>query len=373
MKKNFFKIFLILIFFAALGQQLYKLYFVFLQDNFVDFRVYWNAASVALTRSNVYLIYEVGLNHTIPFNYPPTSLLFFPVFTLFPRTIASLVLLLFSFGGLFLTIWIMSQMVFTKSQKLNAFLLFSICFIQFFPTKFTLTLGQVNLIILSLLTASFYFFQKKRDIFSGFLLGIATLIKIFPFFLIFFFLREKQWKVVLSFLATLFFGLVLTILFFKSASVLNYFGSVGGNLFLNAGEVSYFDQSLNSFLLRLGFSSAIRLLSRIVLTATSLLLFLKAKDKALSYFGLIFSVLIFLPSFAWFHHYVILIPLIMILWAKTKFPTEKLCLVFIYLLTSLHFRNPEIFPGPNIWLYSYPFFGACILWLYVIRKAERKK
>ncbi|EKD66935.1 MAG: hypothetical protein ACD_48C00669G0001, partial [uncultured bacterium] len=72
--------------------------------------------------------------------------------------------------------------------------------------------------------------------------------------------------------------------------------------------MSYFDQSLNSFLLRLSVASDVRLLLRIIFTLTSVFLFLIAKNKSLSYFGLIFSVLLFLPSFAWFHHYVILIP-----------------------------------------------------------------
>lgn len=371
MKKNFIRIFLFLIFVTALGQQLYKLYFVFLQNNFVDFTVYLNAAVTALAHGNVYSIEKTAVQ-VIPFNYPPTSLLFFLVFTLFPKTITAFVFLLSSIASLLITVWLLTGMFFTKTKKLTAFLLLSSCFIQYFPTKFTLTLGQINLVILLLLTASFYFFRKNKDILSGFLLGIATLIKIFPCFLILFFIKEKKWKTIVSFIITILIGLGLTLLLFTPALVSSYFGSIGGNIFLHAGEVSYFDQSLNSFLLRLHFASDIRLLLRVIFTMTSLLIFLKAKDKALSYFGLIFSILIFLPSFAWFHHYVILIPLLIVLWTKTTHGIEKLFLVLIYVLTSLHVRTPEAFPSSPIWLFSHPFIGACLLWLFAVKKTLKE-
>jgi len=367
MKKNFIRIFLFLILFAALSQQLYTLYFVFLQDNFVDFTVYFNAAVTALAHGNVYSIQKTVVQ-AIPFNYPPTSLLFFLVFTLFPKTITAFVFLVSSIASLLVTVWLLTGMLFTKTRRLTAFLFLSSFFIQYFPTKFTLTLGQINLVILLLLTASFYFFRKNKDILSGFLLGIATLIKIFPCFLILFFIKEKKWKTIVSFIFTILIGLGLTLLLFTPALVSSYFGATSGNLFLHAGEVSYFDQSFNSFLLRLHFSSDIRLLLRVILTGISLLVFLKTKSKTLSYFGLIFSILIFLPSFAWFHHYVILIPLLIVLWTKTTHGREKIFLVLIYLVTSFHVRTPEAFPSSPIWLFSHPFIGACLLWLFAIKK-----
>lgn len=96
--------------------------------------------------------------------------------------------------------------------------------------------------------------------------------------------------------------------------------------------------------------------------------FLKTKNKEFSYFGLIFSVQLFLPSFAWFHHYVILIPLLIVLWTKTTDNKEKIFLVFVHLLTSFHFRNPESFTSQNILLFSHPFIGACLLWFLAIKR-----
>jgi len=161
----------------------------------------------------------------------------------------------------------------------------------------------------------------------------------------------------------------LTVLIFKPDLLFNYFGQIGGNLFLKGGETSYFDQSLNSFLLRLNLANLWRLILRLLFTFVSLWVFLKTKNKVLSFFGLIFSILIFLPSFAWFHHYVILIPLIMFLWSQTKKKDylPKIILILVYLLVSFHFRYPGIFPGKNIWLSSHPFFGALLLWFYSLK------
>ena len=366
MKKKFLTGILLFLFFAALGQQIYKLYFVYLQDNLVDLTVYIKAAKTALEGRNAYEHFF----SQIPFNYPPTSLLFFSTLAIFPKSITAVIFLLASIASLLISVWLLTVILFTKTKRLTAFFLFSALFIQYFPTKFTLTLGQINLIILLLITTAFYFFKKNKDMHSGIFLGIATLIKIFPCFLILFFIKEKKWKTVFSFIITVGVGIGLTLLFFSPSLIIFYFESVAGNLFLQGGEMSYFDQSLNSFLLRLSVASDVRLLLRIIFTLTSVFLFLIAKNKSLSYFGLIFSVLLFLPSFAWFHHYVILIPLLIILWTTTTQTIDKLFLIFVCLLTTFHLRAPEAFSSSNIFLFSHPFIGAYILWLFSIKKQK---
>lgn len=363
----------VLLFGLALGQQLYKLFFIWQQNGFVDFKVYYEVTRTALVGGNVYSFNDKYLNN-IPFNYPPTTLLFLLFLPLFSQPAASLLLVFISMSSLLGTLYLLTKMFFKPAQKWLVFFLSSVLFIQFFPTKFTLTLGQINLIILFLIVLSFYFYQKKKDIFSGLFLGIATLIKIFPGFLILFFLKEKKWKIIRSFLITCFLSVLLTVLIFKPVLLSNYFGQVGSNLFFKGGELSYFDQSLNSFLLRLNLPNLWRLGLRLIFTIVSLWIFLRTKNKALSFFALIFSILIFLPSFAWFHHYVILIPLLMFLWSQTKKKDylPKIILILVYLLVSFHFRYPEIFPGQNIWLSSHPFFGALILWSYSLKLSFNK-
>ncbi len=359
----------VLFFFLALGQQLYKLFFVFQEQNFVDFKVYWDGIKAALAGGNLY--FPDGLyQNQVPFNYPPTTLIFLLILPIFSKSIASLVILLLSLGSLLATIYLLVRMNF-KRNRLIFFFLFAILFIQYFPTKFTLTLGQINLLILFLITFSFYLFRLKKDIFSGILLAITALIKIFPGFLILFFIKEQRYKTLLSFIVTGFLGVLATILIFKPVLLFNYFGQIGSNLFFKGGEVSYFDQSLNSFLLRLNFSAFWRLFLRLAITLFSLIIFLRKKDKALGFFALIFSIMIFLSSFAWFHHYVILIPLFIILFAKVfqkKVLYPKLILLLAYILVSFHFRYPEVIENSGFLINSHPFIGALILWAYSLRE-----
>ena len=291
------------LFLLALGQQLYKLFFVWQQNNFVDFKVYWDGIRAALAGGNIYSFGGKYLN-IVPFNYPPTTLLFLLFLPLFSQSTASLFLLFISLGSFLGSLYLLTKMFFKPAQKWLVF-----------------------------------------------------------------FLKEKKWKIMISFLVTCLLGVLLTILIFKPVLFFSYFGSVGGNLFFKGGEVSYFDQSLNSFLLRLNLPNLWRLGLRLIFTFMSLWIFLKNRNKALSYFGLIFSILIFLPSFAWFHHYVILIPLMMFLWSQTKKKDylSKILLALVYLLVSFHFRYPEIFPGKNIILASHPFFGALLLWFYSLK------
>ena len=303
------------------------------------------------------------------YNYPPlTNTLYLPL-VLLPYHVSQALFIMLSFISVFIIVYFSMKL---SQLKLNFEMYITVVSLVLlsFPTKFTLTLGQINLIILLLITTAFYFFKKNKDMHSGIFLGIATLIKIFPCFLILFFIKEKKWKTVFSFIITVGVGIGLTLLFFSPSLIISYFESVAGNLFLQGGEMSYFDQSLNSFLLRLSVASDVRLLLRIIFTLTSVFLFLIAKNKSLSYFGLIFSVLLFLPSFAWFHHYVILIPLLIILWTTTTQPTDKLFLIFVCLLTTFHLRAPEAFSSSNIFLFSHPFIGAYILWLFSIKKQK---
>src|SRR4030042_3159001 len=272
MKKKLILWLVIFLFLIALGQQFYKLFFIWQQNGFVDFKVYWEAVRVALVDGNIYSFGGKYLN-VIPFNYPPTTLFFLLLLPLFSQPAASLLLLFISIISLLGSLYLLSKMFFKPAQKWLVFFLSSVLFIQFFPTKFTLTLGQINLIILFLIVLSFYFYQKKKDVFSGLFLGITALIKIFPGFLILFFLKERKWKTVIGFFLTCLLGVLLTVLIFKPVLFFNYFGQIGGNLFFKGGEISYFDQSLNSFLLRLNLSRFWRLGFRLIFTLISFWIF----------------------------------------------------------------------------------------------------
>lgn len=360
-------IFFYFLFFLALGQQLYRLYPIFLRGGFVDFWVYWEATKAVLIGKDVYHgLYSGGT----PFNYPPTFLSFFAPFTFFPKSIASLAFLFISLVALLVSIFLLVKLQFRKKERITAFLLSAILFIQYFPTKFTLTLGQINLIFLFLIVLSFYAFRKGKDVLSGVSLAIAALVKIFPGFLILFFFKEKRWKIIFPFLVTLVLVAALTGLFFGPDLFFDYFATSSG-LFFKAGGPSYFDQSLNGFLSRLNCPSSWRLALRLTFSLVLIVMFLRIEDQAISFFGLMAAMTIFFSSFAWLHHYVVLIPLMIVLFSKLYRHNAalwlKLALLLGYLLCSFHFRNPQVSIAQNILLASHPFTGAIIL-LFLAKK-----
>ncbi|HUW21389.1 MAG TPA: glycosyltransferase family 87 protein [Candidatus Bathyarchaeia archaeon] len=363
-----------LLFLVALGQQLTKLYFLFQQGEPIDFNVYWQAARITVDGGNVYQ--KLPTADIPPFNYPPTALIFFSFLLLLPKTVSFWVLLFISLLGLFGTILLLVRLWFTKKISWPAFLILGTLFIQYFPTKFTLTLGQINLVILFLVTFSYILLVRKRDIPAGVLLAAASLIKIFPAVLVLFFIKEKKKKACLAFVATCLLGIILTAIFFKPGLITDYFGRIGQNLFFKAGTVSYFDQSLNSFLLRLKIADLFRLATRIMISLVLVITFLRSKNQAVSYFGLLTVMTLFLPSFVWIHHYVILIPLMILLSAqiyRQKSFLPKIAFLAAYLACSLHFKAPEIISGKNILLESHFFLGAFLLHLLAIDKLKLER
>jgi hypothetical protein len=56
--------------------------------------------------------------------------------------------------------------------------------------------GQVHILVLFLLVLSLRFYMKNRGIASGVMIALAAALKIYPAFLVFYFIRKKQWRVV---------------------------------------------------------------------------------------------------------------------------------------------------------------------------------
>src|SRR5262249_40674122 len=66
------------------------------------------------------------------------------------------------------------------------------------PFRSQMILGQLNLVLLILITGSSLLDGSGRSYWAGILLGAATAIKLFPGFLFLYFLLRGQWKVILA-------------------------------------------------------------------------------------------------------------------------------------------------------------------------------
>ena len=68
---------------------------------------------------------------------------------------------------------------------------------------------QINILIMFLMSLSFYYHDKGKEFSSGFWLGMVTAIKVFPVLVLPYFLFRRKWKTVIAFGFTL---LILTLL-----------------------------------------------------------------------------------------------------------------------------------------------------------------
>jgi hypothetical protein len=71
------------------------------------------------------------------------------------------------------------------------------------PVLVTLFYGQLTLVLLLLLTGTWIAHRSKRPITAGILLGLAAAIKLFPAFLLVFFVLRRQWKTVAAAMVSL--------------------------------------------------------------------------------------------------------------------------------------------------------------------------
>jgi hypothetical protein len=98
--------------------------------------------------------------------------------------------------------WFKNRPLFKESWYLWGFMLVAL---SFSPYLESMRHGQANIVILFLLTAVFWLYSRDKKVIAGMFLGLATMIKIMPIVLIIYWGWKREWKLVLSALATLLF------------------------------------------------------------------------------------------------------------------------------------------------------------------------
>jgi len=170
-----------------------------------DFKVYYSAAKAFLNGEKIYGV-PFGLD-TGYYKYSPFVLLLFTPDCLLPYNVAAIfhfvVIAASAIACIILANKIISTYVFrAKSEKENLLMSAALLCIAVHIIR-ELHLGNVNIIILLLLTCSLWFMLEQKYAPSGIFLGIAVLLK--PYFLILLVpvVVFRKWKTVLSFVFTL--------------------------------------------------------------------------------------------------------------------------------------------------------------------------
>ena len=321
---------------------------------------------------NDFSVYMKGVEHTFTgnpytqkffdyYNYPPAATLFFYPLSLLPIDTSEFIFTGLSILSLFLSVLLLFKLT---HQKLHFYMLFALSYLllRFAPTRLTLTLGQINLIVLLLILLAFYF-SKKRQFISGIVLALAFIFKFTPIFLLLFFILKKQGKVILGFIDTVILLHFLAILAFGWDLTGYYYFEVLPKLLIQTGlytaQLTYMNQSLTALLGRLGIFDLYHTLIKLAAILPLLWLLSRRRLDFTTYALFLVFMTIFLPTFAWQHHYVFLIPAIFLLglrhWALGT---------SLYLLLNLTISAS--FPAyANPFIHSQSFFSAVAMFVLI--------
>lgn len=355
----------LLLFFFATGSILYSLFSLYkiIKSFAGDFSVYYHAGLSLIQGGNIYHLTSFTI-----FNYPPLTALAYVPLSFLPYQIAQAIYILTSFISACVCVVICFKLL---KQKFSFFsyLFVTALFLLSFPTKFTLGMGQSNLIAYLLLLLTVWLTRKNKTIFAGILLACAIILKpIFVFFVLFF-LLQKSWKTIASCVLTGSSVLLLQFLLFRQTESAwqTYFISILPSLFTSKGREVYYNQGLLGTISRLTPNDVVRkfgtwILSLVLLLDVGKNIF-KTKHNSNLQLALFMCFLPLIDSLSWQHHFVILLfPMMVGFYQLRKTKIGLGFLVISYVLISSNIKDPQqlhFFGAPII--LSHVFWGTLLL------------
>jgi alpha-1,2-mannosyltransferase len=221
----------------------------------------------------------------------------------------------------------------------------------YFPVRFTLGMGQINILIFFLVVLSIYLLNINKSILSGLSLALPFAIKFFPVLFVPYLLVIKKNKI-LSY--SLLFFLVFTVIGFMLAPALNifYFEKIFPSL-LSSWKTDYYNQSLTGFIGRFIVQDELRNILRVLISLLIIIVSFipifkyskKTKERINLELSLLVSVSLIANNFSWQHHFVLLLfPLITLFLYIFGIKLSFWYYFFIglsFLLTTLNLTSPS--------------------------------
>jgi alpha-1,2-mannosyltransferase len=256
-------------------------------------------------------LYQGGVLLDLPFVYPPFAAVLFAPLALLPL---DLLKALWTGAGLALLTYVVHRCA--PRAGLPAAALVAVVATALDPVRTTLYLGQINIVLLALVVGDLLGRQGSR--LRGVGVGLAAAVKLTPLLFVAFLLATRRWRAAATALATFVAAAALGFLFAPADSVAFWLEGT----FLAADRISDVagpsNHSLNGLLARLGAVGLPWLAAAAVLGAVTVALAVRAhrvgdEVLALTLCGLASAAL---APFAWSHHYVWVVPLMVLLGAR---------------------------------------------------------
>jgi alpha-1,2-mannosyltransferase len=183
----------------------------------LDFQVYRDAALNMLHHGKTY-VHRFTWVH-LPFTYPPIALFAFSGLTFFSVTTSMVLWWLLSALALVAVVDIAIGSVFSLPRSVRfatAFAASGVMCVCLEPTQSSMDFGQINFLLMFLIV---YDILRVRKTGRGFLVGIASAIKLTPLTYIFYFAAQRSWRSTSWAIVTFFGAGILGFIFLPSDSV----------------------------------------------------------------------------------------------------------------------------------------------------------
>ena len=331
-----------------------------------DFSTRYDSAVLLFHKANPYLNFK----SFTPENYPPSFLLLLYPLIQLPLALASKIWLLIITLCLFVSLLLLYKIKPISSLKLAIITFFAIIS---FPFKFTLGMGQTNLILLLLICLFTYKIIKGRYLLAGIFLSLSIVIKLTPLlFIPYLFTNRNTRTLIFSFLSLLVFLLIPFFLFGKDINIY-YFNQIFLPLVKDPAGGVYYNQSITGFFSRLSLDVSLLNITRIAIVYLSFWTILKKKMGYFSAISLLTIVFLLINNFTWQHHLILLIIPFYFLITRKKYLQSLISYSFIFFnIKNVAIYNQNLLG--NIFL-SHGFIGMLILWLifvWSLKKSEIK-
>lgn len=332
----------------------------------MDFTVYYEAAHMFLRGLDPY---QGIFSSTFPYNYPPTSVFFIWWLGMLPKFIAGPIWNFASLASLMISIFFLLKL-FGQKVTIVPFLVWTILFtLPFFPVKFNIGNGQINLFLLLFAVLSIYLYEKKKLNLSAFFLSFAIGIKFAPAIFVLYFLIKKDYAQIFRI------GIWTLVLFLASLIVVpevlhvEYYSNIFPLSFTLGAKDWYYNQSLEGFLSR-SFRTPWIILTLTYIFSAFLILITWIKGQKTDKYRLwsaIACLYLIVHPIALQHYFVFsVIPFILL---SLYFRQQKsgiliwVVIIFSYLLIAKDIRNFHLVPPEFRFLLSHMFFGIISLWV----------
>jgi hypothetical protein len=273
----------------------------------------------------------------------------------------------------FLLIFIILFFVYRLEQNIDFIIIFSILLFLFNPLYITIALGQVNLLILFLIFAVFYFYKKNNKIMLSICLACATLIKIIPAIFYILFLLKKKFRLFFYSLTILI--IIFLVSYFSAQKFYNqYFFEVLPQFAKGAGGSNPYNISVYALLDNFKFN--IIIISYLFKICVSVILIYKTvKSNNIDFlFGLYVISSLLVINTLWEHHLLLLIfPVYLFLKQYDKYRNLSIVIFIIsYSLIALNMKYYDIRLNefPLLFFRYIKFYGLILFYICYLKQKQ---